>query len=371
MSTLYFSLPTPAGAGAGPWIDVSKLGGDKTLKFSSVDDAPFGGSVVVDACLGDDEKAFLSIHQFDKPGRGVTKVAARLMRVRFPKHTHGAARVEVAGDSSGSRFIELPAPDNNGTGEIVDVGGFGTSMSTLVTAGKWSGVVNIQVSDDGDHFSDVVTLTTGGVRTFELQGRYMRVRRSGVKPATRQYMPRVDVGASNDAVDAGALEVTREGKFVGARSIINLVGAGIEAMDDAEHNRVNIQVAGGLSRTAGTIFVWGAELIGSDTTRRYLPLGPVRGMADRESCWAFTIPRNGTFRSLSARHNNNPKAKATYTLHINGEPTELSAVVRGSVGVDNANAVAVKAGDRVELVVTKHQPLEDSRVFSVVAVEFA
>ncbi len=370
MSNLYFSLPAPSRTGVGPWVDVSKLGGDKTLKFSSVDDKPFKGTVVIDACLGDDDESYLSIHQFGRPGRATTMVAAILMRVRLLGHKHGVAKVEVAGDSSGSRFAQLLAPDFDGTGEIVDVAGFGKSMTVLVSHGKWSGVVNIQVSDDKDHFSDVITLTNGAVRTFELQGRYMRVRRSGVKTTGREYIPRVDVGASNDAADAVAFEVNHEGKFIGARSRLNMVGAGVDVKDDPKNDRINVRIAAG-GGGGGSIFVWAVEHVGCDTKKRYLPLGPTWGMAELSSHWGFCVPRAGTFRALFARHNTDLPARATYTLHVNGEATDLSCSVDGAgkPGVDSDNAVAVKAGDLVELVVTKDQPIEDSRLFAVVTME--
>jgi hypothetical protein len=370
MSNLFFSLPAPApGALAGPWVDVSKLGGQKTIKVSGTHKLP--ATVVIDICMGDDDDAFDSPLQFSSLGRKTLNSAARMMRVRSKRPM--AATVEVAGDSSGSRFTELPLPDRAGEGAIVDVGGFGKSMSVLVSHGKWSGSVNIQVSDDGEHFSDVVTMTTGGLKTFELQGRYMRARRSGVAPSSYQYVPRVDVGAANDAAgEAGALEVNHEGRFVGSRNRVNFVGAGVDVKDDPKNDRVNVQVAGGLAGVGGgSIFMWGAEHVGCDTKRRYLPFGPTWGMAELASHWGFCVPRDGTFRSLFARHNAEAPARATYTLHVNGEATELSCSVNGTgkPGVDRDNAVAVKAGDLVELVVTKDQPINDSRLFAVVTME--
>lgn len=372
MSNLFLDLPVPDGNGVGPWIDVSKLGGDKTIKFALAGSKPFIGSVTIEAVLGDNDEAYAGVCQFTKPGRQTLKFAAKLLRVRIKGHKVGGGYIQVAGDSRGSRFVNLPIMQLDGAGPSVDVTGFGAYTTVMVSHGKWTGAVNIQVSDDDENFSDVVTFANGGIKSFELQGRYLRARRSGVHPASSQYQPRVDAGAVNDASDAVGIEINGQGKFISSRQRVNFVGAGVAVRDDPENDCINVEVPGKAIGDS-SIILWMNLSIGAGADTRYMSLGGGE-MASLSPRSSFVVPRPGTFKNLVVRHNKDGgRGHVKYQLFVNGEPTALSVSnkVNGvGHGGDTINAVAVKKFDVIDLVASKNQPIGTGELCVVASVEF-
>jgi hypothetical protein len=109
-------------------------------------------------------------------------------------------------------------------------------------------------------------------------------------------------------------------------------------------------------RAGAAVLGWGAGLLGTSDTVRYLYPGYSDQLAEvRET--SLQAPRSGVLRNLQVRHNvpDGNGASIVYTARVNGVDTALAAAVPSTAGSGNdlTNSVAVDIGDLVSIRVSK------------------
>jgi hypothetical protein len=193
MANLFFNLPLPVGPGVGAAVNVAALGRVKTVTM----DGNLQGSLVVEYATDTLGTNFVPLVTFVVPGKRTFEVAATFMRVRVTSFASGTANVDVAGTDDGTQRVTLPAPAGNGLGGAINVSALGT-FNTIVVAGAYTGVVVIQISEDGIDFVDVATFFgTADGESILLTAQFMRVQRQNVNPSA-PGLPIIDVCAVND-----------------------------------------------------------------------------------------------------------------------------------------------------------------------------
>jgi len=119
-----------------------------------------------------------------------------------------------------------------------------------------------------------------------------------------------------------------------------------------------------LSTAAGTgttaILTWGNNSVANSTASRVLDPGyenRTAPLAASTSIIDVRVPRAGTLRNLYVEHNDpgGTGATITYTVFVNGVGTAITIGLASTAAqaADTVNTVAVSAGDRVRIVVTK------------------
>lgn len=198
MSNQYLQLPTPAGNGAGAWVDVSTFGALKTIVVTGTASC----TVTIEfnnAAVATDGSAS-PVFTVQDAGSETVQVAARWMRARvgaYNPNVAGTVQVHVGGTTAGAQFASLPVPSNNGVGAAVDVSGLTGPFKTVQVGGAFLGTLLVEVSEDG---------TTEWAQPFGFNGqpgfqnavmiaRWMRVRRLGLI-ASDPNPPVVNVGAA-------------------------------------------------------------------------------------------------------------------------------------------------------------------------------
>lgn len=204
MANLYVNLPAPAGNGVGAAIDVAALGKRKSIVVESVAPAPFEQTVTIEASenAGFD---FAPVVSFTEPDQKPVLVAARFMRARVSGFVSGLAQVDVGANDNAAKFASLPVPVGNGVGAAVATDDLGSFKSVVVGnpvgQNRFSGTVNIQVSEDATEFVDLLSFTKSDIQSRSAFASFMRTVRFGVDPDFLDA-PIVDVGAINELVSA-------------------------------------------------------------------------------------------------------------------------------------------------------------------------
>lgn len=191
MPNLFVSLPTPVGNGVGASVNVSAMGALKTLAVCG----SFVASINIE--VSDDNVTWGPLANFTGCSWDTVSVACQFMRVRVSGHQSGAAIVTVGAGDAGSFAVVLPVPPGNGVGALIDTSTLGPTKSVIVS-GVFEATVNIEISQDGVSFSDVLTFTNPDRENFEGFARFMRVKLSG--HTSGAPVPVVTVaGSSNSA----------------------------------------------------------------------------------------------------------------------------------------------------------------------------
>lgn len=153
----------------------------------------------------------------------------------------------------------------------------------------------------------------------------------------------------------------------------DVVPAGLSGfMTGADKAKLDgIAVDANVSRCAVT---WGSAGVGSTTTTRYLAPGYEDAVAPTVPA-QWRVPFDGTLRRFSVRHNvgaGNGSA-VVYTLRINDVGSALSASLASTAsdGTDLVDDVAVVAGDRVDIEVTKAASIAVSPTDIMASLEYA
>lgn len=130
------------------------------------------------------------------------------------------------------------------------------------------------------------------------------------------------------------------------------------------------------------MLVFGSNSVAASVDTRVLVPGYSRstaavlgGEAGGGSEGAYRVTRAGTIRNLRVRHNaNNGNGNpVVYTLYRNGAPTLLTAsLATAALGdaSDLVNAVAVAAGDLIQMIASKALALGSGVVVCQVVVQF-
>ena len=125
----------------------------------------------------------------------------------------------------------------------------------------------------------------------------------------------------------------------------------------------------------GSCMVWGNGAIAATADVRFITPGFTAATAALTSSGAFALPKAGTLRNLTARHNsaNGNGAAIVYDVLINGAPSGLQvSLATAAIGsaIDAVNTVAVVAGDIIEITGTKAVSIGSGSIGSLVGVEY-
>lgn len=110
------------------------------------------------------------------------------------------------------------------------------------------------------------------------------------------------------------------------------------------------------SSSNATMLGWGAGLLGSSITVRFLTPWYSDQLAEvRET--ELLVPRQGTLKNLHVRHNvpDGNGQLITYTIRVNGSDTALSVILAStaSEAMNLVDTIAVNAGDQISIKVDK------------------
>jgi hypothetical protein len=175
MSTQSVDLPLVA-SGIGAGADVSYLGAVKTVSGVGI-----SGNLAIE--ISDDNVNFCPIAALTNGKQTVTFTAvSKYMRVNASSGGSGGS-VQVIGERSSSKFVEIPAPPAGGSGPSVNISAFGEI--TTVIAGAITGGIGVEISADDVNFSPIMKtfLAPGACETEVVSAKYIRsVSQGGTGP---------------------------------------------------------------------------------------------------------------------------------------------------------------------------------------------
>lgn len=191
MSNVFVNLPVPAANGSGAAVDVSPMGGSKTISLAG----PFVASVTIEVSNEVVPTSWAPLTTFNTPDGIVIDVACLWMRATVRDYKSGTPACDVGSDNTRTTAYNLPATTGNGNGTAVDVNKL-PLFKTVVVGGTYRGNVQIEVSEDGvSNWSQIgFGFPTPGLASQLITAHYMRVVRSGV-PLIDPGLPIVNVGA--------------------------------------------------------------------------------------------------------------------------------------------------------------------------------
>jgi hypothetical protein len=215
MSNVFVNLPATANA-VGAAVDTSAMGKKKTITVQG----NFTGTLIIEISC-DGGTTWAQRHLFSGTGKKVLDFAANRMRVRSSGVTLPAAfspSIDVGANTDGGKYGTIPAPAKNAVGATLDISAFG-NFTTFIVQGSFSGVIAIEISEDGTDFAECATFANPGVVCCkELVGSVVRARSRGANTsALIAHTPVVSTGA------------TDEGLFPPERTIIVQEGGSIES----------------------------------------------------------------------------------------------------------------------------------------------
>lgn len=207
MANIFADIPVPAADGTGAAVDVSAFGKVRTLTA----DGDFDGGAVTFEISNDAGATFVPWVTVTANAKRVLDIAAQFVRARLAG-SNGATAVnaDIGANDDGVQLANLPAPAADGLGASIDVSALGT-FNTVIVTGDFTGVLNVQVSEDNVDFEDCMTFVGPGEQSKEFTANFMRVQRVGSTvgaPGAAQ----VDVAAVNESSSgsSGAIAAPRQ-----------------------------------------------------------------------------------------------------------------------------------------------------------------
>jgi hypothetical protein len=196
MANVFVALPVVANA-VGAAVDTSSMGKRKTITLQG----NFTGTIIIEISC-DGGTTWAQRHLFFGTGKKVLDVAADRMRTRSAGVTLPALfapSVDVGANTDGGNYGTITAPAKNATGAALDISTFG-NFTTFVVQGNFSGVIAIQISEDGTDYAECATFANPGVVCCkELVGNFVRAQSRGANiSALIAHAPVVTIGAIND-----------------------------------------------------------------------------------------------------------------------------------------------------------------------------
>jgi hypothetical protein len=195
----FVTLPTLAGNGASVGVDVSGMGATKTIVLGGATGGAYEPVVAIQVSM--DNVNWASLCSFQGKTQKTINVACHYLRTFLSGFVNGAApSVGVGGDDTGVGFTTLNVTAGNGASVAV-----GTSTTnpfkTVQVSGVFSGVLDIQISEDGGvTFATVMTFTATGIQSAVFAADHMRVNRKGYASTT----PGTPTVVVSDGVLAGS-----------------------------------------------------------------------------------------------------------------------------------------------------------------------
>lgn len=197
MSNVFANLVATVNA-VGAAVPTVNMGKRKTLTVSG----DFSGVLIVEVSL-DAGVSWSQLVTFSKTGTKKLDFAAHSMRIRSQGASASAAftpNIDVAASGAGGLYGTVPAPAVNAVGVALDISSFG-GFTTFAAQGDFTGVMAVQISEDGIDWSEICTFTKPGSLCFkDLVAQEVRAVSRGAN-ASAAYAPVVTVGAINDAAD--------------------------------------------------------------------------------------------------------------------------------------------------------------------------
>jgi len=246
------------------------------------------------------------------------------------------AEILVNGNLSGGTNPTISSGDSIlGVTDLVLTPGVGVGDNIILDGLTWPGA---------DGLAGQALLTNGaGVLSFGA-------------PAPALHAP-THIHLGTDEIDGDRLDID----FVPTTYTRTVVGPFTTSVEELTSHLNGIDLALAAAGGAATaILAWGNNSVANSTATRVLDPGFEARTAPLASGTGFNelrIPRAGTLRNLYIRHNNpgGTGAVITYTVFVNGAATALTVGVASTTanGADTVNSVAVVAGDRVRVEVTK------------------
>lgn len=217
MSNLFINIP-PVADNVGANVDVSAMGKRKTITVSGV----FSGTLIIEVSL-DAGASWIQALVFSKTGKKPLEIAAQLMRVR----SEGAGaftftpNIDAGANDDGGNYGVIPLPSENAVGATLAISAFG-GFTTLSVVGDFTGVIGIQISEDGVDFTEVATFQSPGTKNCkDLVGQQVRAESRGAI-AGKTYAPVSAIGAIDDPSTAGSL---------GSEQVFRYTATGAEGSD--------------------------------------------------------------------------------------------------------------------------------------------
>ncbi len=207
MPNLFVDLPVPAANAAGVAVDVSAMGKTKSIIVGGNIDATVNIEYATDA----GGVVFAPIATFQGGGNATVDVAAHWMRAVTSSYKSGTANADVGSSDSGSSFAQLVAPVGDGVGAPVAISAL-PEFKTVVVSGGFTGTLNIEVSEDGVDYAQVLTFHGGGGGRSIIYGAWARVQRDGTNGGPT---PTVWMGGSNAAGGGGGGGATGPADAIG------------------------------------------------------------------------------------------------------------------------------------------------------------
>ena len=110
----------------------------------------------------------------------------------------------MGANDDGGNYSAIAAPAADAVGAPLNIALFG-SWTTFSVQGDFSGVIGVQISEDGTDYTEVATFTSPGTKVCkDLIAQFVRVESRGVDP-NAVYAPVSAIGAIDDPATAGAL----------------------------------------------------------------------------------------------------------------------------------------------------------------------
>jgi len=201
MANIFLNIPVLGVDGPGPSVAVNTAGKEKTFAVQG----PYSGTITLE--ISNDGVNFVPLTTFSGGAdqkRSVPFAAAeiRAFREGVLAVNPGTPVIDLGANDNGTQFVGLPTTPGNGTGPGIDVSALGT-FNTVAVGGSFSGVVNIEISDDGVNWVPALpTFLSPSIYSRSFIAQFMRAVRSGVQPAA-PGAPFVSVAATNDPASGG------------------------------------------------------------------------------------------------------------------------------------------------------------------------
>ncbi len=400
MSNLFLNLPLPVANGPGAAVDVSAMGGPRTITALGT----FPGTTITIEVSNDGGLTFAPLTLFQNiGGERVVPIAAQWMRTNVGGRKPAvpfAANVDVGAPATGGLFAVLPMPAGDGPGLGANIAAFGT-FATVIATGGFAGVnILVEISEDGVDWAPLMQFAGyGGVQSRLITATFARVnvsgRRAGVPFTAVVALGAISLGGSvapsgigvedenvpipgapftvldfvgqgvlaadlgggraQIAIPGGIGAIKDEGvALIGAPfQVMNFVGGGVMAINGPP-GQVDVLIPGAPPAAMSGGFFWGADSVGAAVVARFLPPGHDFAVAPTTDSMQIPIYRAGTLKNLVVRHNSagGNGQPVTYTVLVNGVATGITCnLATGAVGQasDIVNTVVVAFGDRVSI----------------------
>ncbi len=190
MTTLHVPLPlsTP--------VDVTAFGASKTLVVA-------GGSMPVVIEASHDGTAWSPLWSFAAGGEKTVDVACSFLRATPMSGKGTEPTITAAGTDDGTAALDFEVPSSTGCGAPRAVHDE-PLFKTIQVAGKFRGVLLVEISDDKDGpWTSVMSFHKAGIQSRTFTARFMRIKRRGV-PDVAPGLPTVKAAVTQPSNGGGA-----------------------------------------------------------------------------------------------------------------------------------------------------------------------